>query len=103
MRLMMYAASLPRPFRMTRSGLVRTLFAFSAIPMAPSAAAKDSWPARKEANRESWRADGQGAGDRQTHQVFTTSLKCQDIAKSHTLNKSHLFLCGMYVPLVLLL
>ena len=40
------AASLPRPFRMTRRGFLRTLLALRAMPMAPSAAAKDSWPAR---------------------------------------------------------
>ena len=38
---------MPRPFRMTRSGVLRTLLALRAMPMAPSAAAKDSWPARK--------------------------------------------------------
>jgi len=32
---------------MTRRGVLRTLFAVRAMPMAPSAAAKDSWPARK--------------------------------------------------------
>ena len=31
---------------MTRSGFLRALLALSAMPMAPSAAAKDSWPAR---------------------------------------------------------
>ncbi len=41
------AASLPRPFRMTRRGTFLTLLALLAIPMAPSAAANDSWPARK--------------------------------------------------------
>ena len=41
-REMICAASFPRPFRITRSGFLRTLFAFSAIPIAPSAAAKDS-------------------------------------------------------------
>ena len=41
------AASLPRPLRMTRRGFLRTLLALRAMPMAPSAAAKDSWPARK--------------------------------------------------------
>ena len=47
-REMMYAASLPRPFRITRRGCLRTLLAFSAILIAPSAAAKDSCPARKQ-------------------------------------------------------
>ena len=32
---------------MTRRGSLRTLLAVRAMPMAPSAAAKDSWPARK--------------------------------------------------------
>ena len=41
------AASLPRPFRITRRGSLRTLLAVRAMPIAPSAAAKDSWPARK--------------------------------------------------------
>ncbi len=31
---------------MTRSGFLRALLALLAMPMAPSAAAKDSWPAR---------------------------------------------------------
>lgn len=39
--------SLPRPFRITRRGSLRTLLAVRAMPIAPSAAAKDSWPARK--------------------------------------------------------
>ena len=47
MRLMIWAASLPRPLRMTRRGSLRALLAFLTMPMAPSAAAKDSWPARK--------------------------------------------------------
>ena len=47
MRLMIWAASLPRPFRMTRRGSLRALLALRTMPMAPSAAAKDSWPARK--------------------------------------------------------
>ena len=37
---------MPRPLRMTRRGVLRTLLALRAMPMAPSAAAKDSWPAR---------------------------------------------------------
>ena len=48
MREMIWAASLPRPFRMTRRGFLRALLAFLTMPMAPSAAAKDSWPARKQ-------------------------------------------------------
>ena len=43
---MIIAASLPRPLRMIRRGFLRTLFAISAILIAPSAAAKDSCPAR---------------------------------------------------------
>ena len=43
---MIFAASFPRPLRMTLKGSFLALFAFFAIPMAPSAAAKDSWPAR---------------------------------------------------------
>ena len=39
-RDMMYAASLPRPLRITRRGFVLTLLAFFAMPIAPSAAAK---------------------------------------------------------------
>ena len=37
-----------QPFRMTRRGFLRTLLAVFAMPIAPSAAAKDSWPARKQ-------------------------------------------------------
>ena len=48
MREMMYAASFPRPLRITRKGSLRTLLAVLAMPIAPSAAAKDSWPARKQ-------------------------------------------------------
>ena len=44
---MICAASFPRPFKITRKGFWRTLLAFSAIPIAPSAAAKDSCPAKK--------------------------------------------------------
>ena len=44
----MKAASLPKPLRITLRGVWRTLSAFLAIPMAPSAAAKDSWPAKKQ-------------------------------------------------------
>ena len=47
MREMICAASLPRPFRITRSGVFLALLALRTIPIAPSAAAKDSWPARK--------------------------------------------------------
>lgn len=42
---MIFAASFPRPFRITRSGR-SALLAFFAIPIAPSAAAKLSCPAR---------------------------------------------------------
>ena len=45
-RLMIWAASLPRPFRITRRGSLRALLALRARPMAPSAAANDSCPAR---------------------------------------------------------
>ena len=48
MREMIYAASLPKPLRMTRKGFLRTLFAFIAMEIAPSAAAKLSCPARKQ-------------------------------------------------------
>ena len=34
---------MPRPFKITLKGFLRTRLAFSAIPMAPSAAAKDSY------------------------------------------------------------
>ena len=51
MRLMIYAASLPKPLRITRRGSLRTLLAVRAMPMAPSAAAKDSCPAR---NAKHW-------------------------------------------------
>ena len=47
MRLIICAASFPSPLRITRSLFLRTLFAFAAILIAPSAAAKDSCPARK--------------------------------------------------------
>ena len=40
------AASFPRPFNITLNGSFLTLLAFSAILIAPSAAAKDSWPAK---------------------------------------------------------
>ena len=43
---MMNAASLPSPLRMTLSGVFLTLFAVLAMPIAPSAAANDSCPAR---------------------------------------------------------
>ena len=39
MREMIWAASLPRPFRMTRRGALRALLALRTMPMAPSAAA----------------------------------------------------------------
>ena len=48
MRLIIYAASLPRPLRITLRGFLRTLLAVLAMPIAPSAAAKDSCPARKQ-------------------------------------------------------
>ena len=56
---------MPRPFRMTRRGVLRTLFAVRAMPMAPSAAAKDSWPARKAKQvgllaPAAWRPDCRG-------------------------------------------
>ena len=38
----------PKPFKITLNGLVLTLLAFSAILIAPSAAAKDSCPAKKD-------------------------------------------------------
>ena len=44
---MIFAASFPKPFKITLNGLVLTLLAFSAILIAPSAAAKDSCPAKK--------------------------------------------------------
>ena len=42
------AASLPKPLRITRRGFFLALLAVLAIPIAPSAAAKDSCPARKQ-------------------------------------------------------
>ena len=44
---MILAASLPKPFKITLKGCLRTLLAFNAILIAPSAAANDSWPAKK--------------------------------------------------------
>ena len=43
---MIWAASFPKPLRITFRGSFLTLLAFIAIPIAPSAAAKDSWPAK---------------------------------------------------------
>jgi len=45
---MILAASFPKPFKITLNGFVLTLFAFSAILIAPSAAANDSCPAKKQ-------------------------------------------------------
>ena len=44
---MIFAASLPKPFKITLNGSFLTLLAVLAIPIAPSAAANDSWPAKK--------------------------------------------------------
>ena len=44
----MYAASFPKPLSITLNGDFLALFAFRAIPIAPSAAAKLSCPARKQ-------------------------------------------------------
>ena len=43
---MIFAASFPKPFKITRSGSLRALLALRAIPIAPSAAAKLSCPAK---------------------------------------------------------
>ena len=43
---MILAASFPKPFNITLNGFVLTLLADFAIPIAPSAAAKDSCPAK---------------------------------------------------------
>ncbi len=45
---MICAASFPKPFKITLKGLFLTLLADNAIPIAPSAAAKDSCPAKKQ-------------------------------------------------------